>query len=73
MPEQRAEAARHQVRGIPARTAERCPPVLPLGFAAVAARRRREPGGVGSREQAARTHGGADARWRGLWRRGDNG
>ena len=47
MPDQRAEAAQHQVRGGPARTAERFPPVLPQGFAAVAARWRREPGGVG--------------------------
>ena len=47
MPDQRAEAARRQVRGGPARTAERFPPVLPQGFAAVAARWRREPGGVG--------------------------
>ena len=47
MPDQRAEAARRQVRGSPARTAERFPPVLPRGFAAVAARRRREPGGIG--------------------------
>jgi hypothetical protein len=54
MPDQRAEAARRQVRRGRARTAERFPPVLPQGFAAVAARWRREPGGVGRLRRAHR-------------------